>query len=413
MRQPLLAAVLFVAVALGACADDDDAQEATPATSAVTPGDQSTVPAAAVTDAPGSSAPTASTVGTASTGSDGGEAVVAGQPFPEARCAANEATGTITYLSGFDFAATASIIDVVLAEQSGYFDELCLDVELQSSFSTANYPIVASGDAQLASGGSFSELVRYAGANEAELVAVAVEGRTAIDSLILKPGSAETLTDLQGATIGVKGALPPSVAAMLATEGLVEGADFDTVLLDGFDPLTHITLDGIVGFPGYKSNEPGQLERAGVEFDLFDPSEFDIPGSFGVLFTSRAFLDEHPSAVEDFVRATMRGLADALADPEGAAASALELVEAGGNPSFLSPEGEAFRWATDVELLTAETPEGVGTGIPDVAALQTEVDAYAAVGLFGDGAVPAAADFVAAVPIESVFDGPDVIWPGS
>ena len=113
------------------------------------------------------------------------------------------------YLSGFDFAATASIIDVVVAEDRGYFEDLCLDVELQPSFSTANYPIVAAGDAQFASGGSFSEVVNFAAANEADLVAVAVEGRSAIDSLILKPGVAERLEDLEGTTIGVKGQDPP------------------------------------------------------------------------------------------------------------------------------------------------------------------------------------------------------------
>ena len=59
------------------------------------------------------------------------------------RCAANQEAGTITYLSSFDFAAAASIVDVVVAEQSGYFDDLCLDVELLPSFSTANYPLVA------------------------------------------------------------------------------------------------------------------------------------------------------------------------------------------------------------------------------------------------------------------------------
>ena len=49
----------------------------------------------------------------------GGDAVAAGQPFPAARCEENKAAGKIRYLSGFDFAATASIIDVVMAERAG------------------------------------------------------------------------------------------------------------------------------------------------------------------------------------------------------------------------------------------------------------------------------------------------------
>lgn len=419
MRTPRVLTVVAVATALvmTACSDDDDpdaggttapADSSATATSPTTP---TTATASTTGDVTGDG--TATTAGAPTTGDSAAAAgVVAGEPFPEARCAANEAAGTITYLSGFDFAATASIIDVIVADQAGYFDELCLDVELQPSFSTANYPIVASGDAQVASGGSFSELVNYAAANEADLVALAVEGRSAIDALILKPGTAASLDDLAGATIGVKGAITPSVAAMLATVGLVEGEDYETVLLDGFDPLTHITLDGIVGFPGYKSNEPGQLERAGVEFDLFDPSDYDIPGSFGVLFTSRDFVEEHPTAAEDFMRATMRGLADALADPDAAAATALDRVAANGNPNFLSPEGETFRWAIDTELLTEETPAGTGYGVPDPALLEAEVATYAEVGLFGDGGAPDISERIASEPIESVYDGDQVIWPG-
>ena len=77
----------------------------------------------------------------------------------------------------------------------------------------------------------------------------------------------------------------------------------------------------IDGFPGYKSNEPGQLERAGIDFDLFDPTAYDVPGSFGVLYTNRTFLTEHPSAAQDFMRAAMAGLADAISDPAAAARS--------------------------------------------------------------------------------------------
>jgi NitT/TauT family transport system substrate-binding protein len=394
MRQRarhLFLAAAAAAAALAACADDDDDTEAV---------------STAVTTAVTTAAPTAATT---AAGSE-----TEADAFPADRCEANRDAGTITYLSGFDFAATASIVDVVMADQQGYFEDMCLDVELQPSFSTANYPIVAAGEAQFASGGSFSELVNFAAANEADLVAVAVEGRSAIDSLILEPGVAEQLEDLAGTTIGVKGAIPPSVAAMLASVGLVEGEDYETVLLDGFDPLVHIELPGIVGFPGYKSNEPGQLERAGVDFDLFAPSDFGIPGSFGVLYTTRQFLDEHPTAVQDFLRASMRGLADAMADPEAAARTAIERVEAGGNPNFLSLEGETFRWTTDVELLRADTPAGTGVGVPDPELLQAEVDAYADVGLFGDDGAPDISDRFDVDVIAGVYDDTgEVIWPGS
>jgi NitT/TauT family transport system substrate-binding protein len=243
-------------------------------------------------------------------------------------------------------------------------------------------------------------------------VTLTVEGRSPIDGLIIKPGTAESLEDLEGATIGVKGKLPPSIAAMLASVGLIENEDYSTVLLDGFDPVAHIGLDDIVGFPGYKSNEPGALDRAGIAYDLFDPIDVDIPGSFGVNFTSREFLDEHPTAVQDFVRASMRGLADAIADPQAASTLAMELVTAGGNPNYLSPEGEAFRWDTESALLQESYGDGEALGVPSLELLQAEVDAYTAVGVF-ETEPPALADVVAVDLVAAVYDDDQqVVWPG-
>lgn len=355
---------------------------------------------------------TSSAVTTTPVSSSGTSDVVAGEAFPADRCAANEAAGTITYLTGFDFAATASIVDVIVADANGYYDDMCLDVEITPSFSTANYPLVAENDAQFASGGSFSEVVAFAAANDTDFVVTAVEGPTAIDSLIVKPGVATELEDLAGSTIGVKGKLPPSVAAMLATAGLVENEDYETVLLDGFDPTAHIAIESIDGFPGYKSNEPGALERAGIEFDLFDPLDYDIPGSFGVIYGNADFIAEHPTAAEDFMRATMLGLADAIADPEAAANTAVELINSGGNPNFLSPEGEVFRWTTDAALISELTPAGTGYGVADAAALQNELDTYAEVGLFGDAETPTASDYLSDI-LDRIYADAVVIWPAS
>ena len=340
--------------------------------------------------------------------------VMAGEAFPEARCEANKEAGTITYLTGFDFAAAASIVDILVADDAGYYDALCLDVEIKPGGSTDNYPLIANNNAQFASGGSFSEVATFATATEADFVVTAVEGRTAIDSLIVKSDRAITsLEDLAGSTIGVKFKMPPSVEAMLLTAGLKIDEDYQTVLVDGFDPLAHIAIEPIVGFPGYKSNEPGALERAGIDFDLFDPLDFDVPGSFGVIYSNATFIAEHPTAAEDFMRATMRGLADAIADPDAAAQVAIDLINANGNPMFLQPDGEIFRWTTDAALIQDTTPAGVGFGVPDGAALQAELDAYAAIGLFGDGETPDAASRLGTDVIASIYDADGaVIWPG-
>lgn len=407
--RPRTATALLVIAALTAvaCSDDDSGGEEStgsteaPATDATSPSDTAE-DATEDTDAVDSG-----TDGTGAPDSADGEAAA----FDEERCELNREAGTITYLTGFDYAAAASIVDVIVAQEAGYYEDLCLDVEILPSFSTANYPLIAENEAQVASGGSFSEVVAFAEANDADFVVLAVEGRTAIDGLIVKPGVASELGDLEGTTIGVKGKLPASIEAMLLEAGLSEGEDFETVLLDGFDPLAHIAIESIVGFPGWKSNEPGALDRAGVGYELFDPIDSDIPGSFGVIYTNQAFVDEHPTAVEDFVRATMRGLDDAIADPAGASETAVVQIDAGGNPNFLSPEGEAYRWETDAQLIVDTTPEGVGFGVPDPAGLQAELDVYAGIGLFGEAGAPDAQDYLGTGIAASVYDDGVVIWP--
>jgi ABC-type nitrate/sulfonate/bicarbonate transport system substrate-binding protein len=407
MRSRLLPSAIVLALAAVSCGSDDDSASATATATAETT-EGATADDSPVDEVPADEAPTDEST----TIAEDELTVEPGQPFPADRCAANEAAGTITFLTGFDFAAAASIVDVVAADAAGYYDELCLDVDIRAGFSSANYPQVASGTAQFASGGSFSEVVAFSAANDADFVAVSVEGRSAIDTLIVKPGAATNVPELDGSTIGVKGALPPAIDVMLRGEGLVEGENYDTVLLDGFDPLAHIAIPAIDGFPGWKSNEVGTLDRAGVGFQLFDPLDFGVPGSFGVIFTTVQFVEEHPTAAQDFVRATLKGLEDAVTDPDAAAAATVDLLTANGNPNFLSPEGEAFRWGTESALILDGTPEGMGLGVPDVEALQTETDTYSSVGYFGDGVMPDAGDYASDLASSVYGESATLIWPG-
>lgn len=344
-----------------------------------------------------------------STVSTAGPTVEAGQPFPDARCAANKAAGPITYISGYDYAAAASIVDVLVAEQRGYFDALCLDVRVEAGLSSENYTAIAANTAQFSSAGSFSDLA--ARPISSKLKVLAVEGKTAIDTLIVKPGAATSVAALEGGVIGVKGALPSSIRAMLAQAGLVDGSQYTTTMLSGFDPVVHIALDSIVGFAAFKSNEPGQLDRAGVTYDMFDPGAAGIPGSFGVIYSNPAFIEAHPTAAVDFMRATMHALADAVADPASASMVAVDFIGNNGNPNHLSPEGEAFRWQTESKLVVESTPVGQPLALPDAKGLRNEVEAYAKVGLFG-GTAPDISTLCDSSVLEMIYDDARiVIWP--
>jgi hypothetical protein len=106
----------------------------------------------------------------------------------------------------------------------------------------------------------------------------------------------------------------------------------------------------------------------------------------------------------------MRGMEDALADPKAAAQAAVDLINANGNKSFLSPEGEQFRWTTESGLVTQFTPKGQPVGLIDPADLQSQIDAYDAVGIFTKK--PAIEGTYDAALIAGVY-GPDgkVVWP--
>ena len=364
-------------------------------------GGSSTATTAGTTTAPGATT-TASPGTTAASG-------VSAEGISAERCQANKDAGKITYLSGFDFAATSSIIEVVMADEKGYFKKMCLDVDLKSSFSTENYPLVSANQAQFASGGSYGEVADYGAKNGSKIVVLAQDGKVGIDALLVKPESGiKKPEDVKGKTIGVKGALTPSVRAMLSKAGLTEGKDFKTVSLDGFDPKVHITLP-IDGFPVYKNNEPGQLQAAGIPFEILDPVAYEIPGSFGILYANADFVKNHPTAAQDFIRASMRGMEDAIADPNAAIAVSLDRIRAGGNKNFLSDEGETFRWTNESKLIV-DNSKGKPVGWLDPALLKNELDALLSAGAI---AGPKTIDGTYDADVIAGVYGSDgkVIWP--
>ena len=339
---------------------------------------------------------------------DAGDPVTRGA-ISEERCEANRDVGTITSVTAFDFAPAAGIAELVVADANGYFEEVCIDVEIQSGFAPSNGALVIVGQAQMGMAGSFSELVANNVAGEGDLVALLHWGRTAIEEMVIPAGvDASSFADLCGTTVGIKGELPYSLQAAVALAG-AERSCFDEVLLDGFDPVQHLEL-GLDALPVYKSNEPFVLDAAGVEYSTLDPLDFDVPASFAIPFTTRSFIDEHPDTVQDFVRALVRGYESAAADLDATVAASFELINTAGNPNFLAAEAELDRWTAESELIAEFAPDGVGIGIPDVDLLGAEVDAMVAAGVFDEA--PDWMSMVDASIAESVYDGTDLIYPG-
>jgi len=324
------------------------------------------------------------------------------------RCQANRDAGTITFVTGFDFAAAAGIAEIIMADAEGFFEELCLEVEIQPGFAPSNGAIAIAGQAQFGMAGSFSELVNNNVAGDGDLVAVLHWGRTAIEAIVLPEGTeASTFEALCGSLIGIKGDLPYSLQAAIALSGVDRGC-FDEVLLEGFDPIGHLDL-GIDALPVYKSNEINTLDAAGVAYTVLDPLDFDVPSSFGISFTTRSFIDAYPTVAEDVVRALIKGFEAASADPEAAVAAAFQHIDAAGNPLFLAQEAELFRWRVESGLILDLAPEGVGVGIPDVSLLGAEIETMVDAGVFAE--LPNWRAMVDADIAAQLYDGAILAWP--
>jgi ABC-type nitrate/sulfonate/bicarbonate transport system substrate-binding protein len=387
---PVMAGALVAVLGLAACGSDNSLS--------APPSEAPTTAAATTTSAAGGGGTTTTT--------DPG---ISASGISKERCDKNKAAGPITYLTSFDFAAAASILDVVVAKDHGYFDDVCLDVTLKPGFSTSNYPLVASGQAQFSSAGAFTELLNFS-TGGAKFVAVADYGKTPVEALLVRDdGKIKTLQDLKGKTIGVKGDIPPSIVAMLAQAGLKRGVDYQEVLLDGFDPVAHLKTS-IDALPVYKSNEPGQLDRAGVTYRLFDPIDYGVPGSFGIIYTTPDFLSKHPTAVQDFVRAAFKGYSDAVRDPAGAVAISIKAINAAGNQNFLTEQGEKYRWQQESAIVGRGSPADGTVGLIDPTRFTNEVDSYAKAGVFTNGTPKTDGTYDPSVAA-GVYRNGALVWP--
>ena len=392
--RALLVVVLVLALVAAACGDDEDAAPAAPEPVAEPEPAPDPEPEA---PEPAPEAP---------------ETEPVAEPAPDAaaeRCQANRDAGKMTFVTGFDFAASAGIIDAIVADAQGYFDELCIDFEIQPGFAPSNGALAIEGKAQFGASGSFAELVANNIAGEGDLVALLHWGRTAIEAIVLPEGSAiEDFADLCGSLIGIKGDLPYSLQASVALSGIERGC-FEEILLDGFDPIAHLEL-GIDALPVYKSNEPNTLTSNGVAFTMLDPLDFDVPSSFGVTFTSQSMIDNNPGLVADVVRALIRGQAFAAANPDIAVANAFELIDAAGNPLYFAMEAERYRWGVESGIIADLAPAGVGVGTPDLDLFSAEIDALVHAGVFET--MPDWQSMVNTAIAASVYDGTTLIWPG-
>jgi putative hydroxymethylpyrimidine transport system substrate-binding protein len=245
----------------------------------------------------------AAACGSGSSTGSGSTAATTSSDISAQRCAENKAAGQITYLSGYDFQASTSILEYIAASKLGYFSDLCLDVKLVpgSGVTSEGTKLLASGQATVYSLAE-QDLIQ-ARANGEDIEGISSYSDAGLDVLMTNT-DITNLKQLDGQVVGDKGAFPAGVRAMLAKAGVNWNSLH--IVQEGYDPtVLPRRQDGLAALTGFVSNEPNQLKMAGHKVTVWQPIKYGIPSSLGAMAVNPAFATAHPTAVEDILRAAI------------------------------------------------------------------------------------------------------------
>jgi ABC-type nitrate/sulfonate/bicarbonate transport system substrate-binding protein len=174
----------------------------------------------------------------------------------------------------------------------------------------------------------------------------------------------------------------------------------------GYDPS--ILPDGQVqGLTAYKTNEPLELASRGLGITEWDPAKFGVESSFNTQIVNATWAREHPTVVEDFLRASFKGmewLNASGANLDTALAYAASLSEAG-----YDIDKSRQRWKAEVILVDDSLPMDHGFGWQSVDLWQSEADMLERFDLIKN--TPDVAKALDNSYLDAIYDGETLIWP--
>lgn len=251
-----------------------------------------------------------------------------------AASAQTEPRSTSVQLSWFPNIEYAGLYE---AERNGFFTAQGLTVELKpGGFDDAGVYIdpvnqVMNGNADFGITGA--HVILTSRAEGRPLVAVAaIYQRTPVVLFSLPESNINRPEDLVGKRVGTQpdgSAIGIMFRALLASKNLTmdqivatTGIDFNSP-----DPLLNGEVDVMQGF---LTNQAVQARLRDPEVKIMLLSDYGIDFYSNVLFTTEQMIQEQPAMVQGMVQAMVDGLNSTVADPDAAAAYALEKYIANG-----------------------------------------------------------------------------------
>ncbi|MCA9942117.1 MAG: ABC transporter substrate-binding protein [Anaerolineales bacterium] len=213
-----------------------------------------------------------------------------------------------------------------VAQEKGYFADAGFAVEFDYSFETDGVSLVGANELPFAivSG----EQVLLARAQDVPVVYV-MEWFQKFPIAVVSLAEANIVTpaDLHGRSLGLPGFFGASYVGYL---GLLSanGIQPEEVAANdiGFNQIESLLSGQSEAVVGYANNEPVQLAGQGEAVNVLQVSDYIDMVANG-LITNETTIAENPEMVTRFVGAALRGLADTLADPDGAFEISKKYVE--------------------------------------------------------------------------------------
>jgi NitT/TauT family transport system substrate-binding protein len=202
-----------------------------------------------------------------------------------------------------------------IALDKGYFAQEGLDIEFDYRYETDGMKLVGAGELPFAVvSGEQVPLARQQGLPVVYVMQWAQKFAVAVVSLADK--NIKTPADLAGKSVGLPGFFG---ASYIGWRGLLDKAglkESDVKAQDiGYTQIAALQQGKVDAAVVYVNNEPVQLRAAGLDVNVIPVSDYVSLVANGIV-TNEKTIKENPQLVRGFVRALLRGVKDALADPE-------------------------------------------------------------------------------------------------
>src|SRR5262249_34684082 len=200
-----------------------------------------------------------------------------------------------------------------IADKKGYYANEGLKVSFDYNFQTDVVERVTQGTVQF--GNASGPDVLLARAQGRPIVSVATYSqRFPVVFFSKADANIKTPADLKGKTVGIPGHFGASYTGLLALLYANKIQESELNIQDiGFAQVQVFSQGKVQVASGYGNNEPVQLAAQGIPVNLIKVADF-YPLASDTIITSEALIKDQPDTVRGFVRATLKGMKDALAN---------------------------------------------------------------------------------------------------